>query len=144
MNELEDRIKQGRKAIALAKERGMDTSLWEKELARLEALAQAEEVARRIEELLASRGWCLWRSEVLGGEVIGVIDDDLASREIPQGHVIYTYSELCYLFGLDAPPMELSTLRLIHEAKRLVSAVVVRVENAGAADASATEVESNH
>lgn len=124
MNELEDRIKQGRKAIALAKERGMDTSLWEKELARLEALAQAEEVARRTEELLASRGWCLWKCSTLGSEVIMVIDDDLAGGDdIPQGYVTYSYSELCYLFGSGAPPMEQSTLRLIHEAKRLKGTV---------------------
>jgi hypothetical protein len=58
MDNLETRIKQGRKAIALARERGMDISLWEKELARLEALARAEEVARRTRELLNSQGWC--------------------------------------------------------------------------------------
>jgi hypothetical protein len=119
MKDLESRIKRGRRAITLAKEKGVDTSLWEKELARLQTLAQAEEVAQRTEELLASRGWCLWRCEALGGEVIVIIDDDLTSGEIPQGYVIYTYSELCRLFGPDAPPMKRGTLRLVHEAKRV-------------------------
>jgi hypothetical protein len=120
MKDLESRIKRGRRAITLAKEKGVDISLWEKELARLEALAQAEEVARCTLELLASRGRCLWRCEALGGEVIVVIDDDFPNGEdTPQGYVIYTYSELCYQFGPDAPPMEQSTLRLIHEAKRV-------------------------
>jgi hypothetical protein len=93
-------------------------------------LLQAEEVRWATEELLASRGWCLWRYEALGGEVIMVIDDDLASGDIPQGYVTYAYSELCCLFGPDAPPMERSTLRLVHEVKRLRGVVTGRESHA--------------
>jgi len=116
MNDLEGRIKQGRKAITLAKGRGMDTALWEKELVRLEALAQAEEVAQRTRELLDSQGWCLWKCHAFDDEVIVVAIDEFL-KGIPQGRVIYTDAELRELFGTDKSVTS-ATLRLVHEAKK--------------------------
>ena len=106
--------------------RGADLPSGERDHDTLTRYAKAEVVVRRIMGLLASRGWCLWRCEALGGEVIAVIDDDLPSGEIPQGYVTYIYSEVCRLFAPDAPPMEPGTLRLIHEAKRLGGVITGR------------------
>ena len=87
------------------------------------ALARAEEVAQRTEELLASRGWCLWQCTALGGEVIVVaIDGDVPG--IPQGKVVYTEGELKKLFGGEKP-VNGATLRLIHEAKKRAGAEVI-------------------
>jgi len=112
------------------------------------ALAHAQEVARRTEEMLESRGWCLWRCSALGGEVIVVaIDGDVPG--IPQGKVIYTEAELKELFG-GGKPVSPATLRLIHEAKKRTAALVVppgplskevagQIPN-GAGDAGATKI----
>jgi len=121
MNELEGRIKQGRKAITLAKWRSMDTSLWEKELARLEALAQAEETARRTRELLPTRGWCLWKCAVLGGDIMVVVLDDNVEG-VPGGYPVYTEAEL---EELCQDGVSEATLRLVHEAKKLTGAKVI-------------------
>ena len=129
MNNLEDRIKQGRKAVTLARERGMDTSLWEKELARMEALAQAQQVAQRTQELLATRGWCLWQCETLDGDTILVVDDSAEPEELLAEYSVYTLSEIDILFGRDKSPSR-NTLRLIQEAKKLARAKVTsRVTN---------------
>jgi len=40
MDDIGSRIERGKKAIELAREQGMDTASWEKELAGLEALAR--------------------------------------------------------------------------------------------------------
>ena len=55
INSLDIRITRGRKAISLAQKKGMDTSLWEEKLAKLEALAlaQAQEVAQHTSGLPA-------------------------------------------------------------------------------------------
>jgi hypothetical protein len=123
MNDLEARIKKGRKAITLARERGMDTALWQKELARLEALAQAEEVARRTDELIHSRGWCLWKCESFNGNTIVIVDDFAELEDLPTGYPVYIISEINTLFGDDKAPSH-ETLRLIHEAKKLGGAKV--------------------
>jgi hypothetical protein len=127
MNDLESRIKRGRRAIALAKERGVDTSVWEKELTRLEALPQAEEVARHTEELLESCGWCLWRCEAMKGEIIAVAKDE-GVKSIPPGVPVYTEAEMESLFS--GEPVRRSTLRLVDEAKRLAGARVISRERA--------------
>ncbi len=119
---VETRISQGKKAIALAREKGMDTSLWEKELVRLEALAQAEEVARRTKELLDTRGWCKWQCEALGNEAIMVANDFAEPEDLPQGYPIYTETELGYLYRHDTSE---ATLRLVHEAKRIAGAKII-------------------
>ena len=79
-----------------------------------------EEVARRTSELLGERGWCLWQCDVLGGDVIAVVDE--AARGVPEGLAVYTVPELYLLLKLDE-----TTIRLIHEAKKLGGAVVVGV-----------------
>jgi len=122
-NSLESRISRGKEAIRLAKERGMDISLWEDKLAKMEAtaLAQAQEVARRTRELLATRGWCLWQCSMLGGDIIAVVQDELVEG-IPEGYQVYTEAELEELFWADVSE---ATLCLVHEAKKLAGAKVI-------------------
>lgn len=120
-NNLEVRITRGKRAITLAKQRGMDISVWEKELARLEALAQAQEVAKRTSEFLATRGWCLWKCEALDGDTILIADN--FAEDLPDGYPIYAISELEILFGGDNP-VSRNTLKLLHEAKKLAEAKV--------------------
>ena len=55
MRELAERVRRGRQAIALAKQRGLDTSQWEQHLAGLLAEAEREPV---LEEGLEP--WMLW------------------------------------------------------------------------------------
>jgi len=124
MNDLETRIEQGKKAIALDKERGMDTSLWDKELARLETTTQAQGVAGRTRGLLAIRGWCLWKCSILNGDIIVIVRNELVSG-YPEGYPVYTEAELERLCRDDVSE---ATLRLVHEAKKLAGATVVGVE----------------
>ena len=120
MDNLEERIIRGQKAITLAKEKGIDTALWERELARLEALAQAQEVARRTGEFLDSQGWCLWKCSTLGNEIIAIVRDKLVEG-VPEGYPVYTEAELEELCWDDVSD---GTLRLVHEAKKLAGAKV--------------------
>ena len=82
-----------------------------------------EEVGARTSELLGERGWCLWQCWLLDGDVIVVVDETIA-RDVPSGYPVYLLTELYQLEKADEP-----TIRLIHEAKKLGGAVVVRVEN---------------
>ena len=82
-----------------------------------------EEVAARTSELLGERGWCLWQCQLLNGDVIVVVDDTIA-RDVPSGYAVYLLTELYQLEKADD-----STIRLVHEAKKLGGAVVIRVEN---------------
>jgi hypothetical protein len=117
------RIERGRRAIALARAKGLETSPWEKELARLEEeLRQAQEAAARTRELLETRGWCLWRCRALDDEVIVVLRDELVGG-FPAGYPMYLEQELECLLEVDD-----STLKLIHEAKKAAGATVTGVE----------------
>ena len=119
---LDERIARGEKAIALAKDRGLDTSYWQAELQKFKSLL-AWQVAQRTEGLLAGRGWCVWRCSALGNDMI-VVAADCGVPGIPQGKAIYTNAELQCLFG-DAKPIDLATLKLVHEAKKLGAARVI-------------------
>ena len=79
----------------------------------------AEVVAERTEELLMTRGWCLWRCSVLSGEVIAVTRDALV-EEVPVGYPVYTKLELELLLEADD-----AAVRLVHEAKKLAGARVI-------------------
>jgi hypothetical protein len=117
------RIERGRRAIALARAKGLETSPWEKELARLEEeLRQAQEAAARTRELLETRGWCLWRCRALDDEVIVVLRDELVD-DFPASYPTYLEQELECLLEVDD-----STLKLIHEAKKAAGATVVDIE----------------
>jgi hypothetical protein len=120
MDDIRSRIERGKKAIELAREKGMDTSSWEKELASLEALAQAEDVARRTSEILDKQGWCLWKCSAFDDDIILVRRDE-ADSGYPRGYPIYMEDELEKLCpgGIDD-----KTLRLIHEGKKLTGARV--------------------
>jgi hypothetical protein len=107
------------RAITAGRNKRRDTSAWEE---RLERLIEACEVATRTRELLQTRGWCLWRCRNLGDEVIVVVKDE-SSRGYPDGYSVYTELELSYLAEAND-----STLRLVHEAKKLGGAVVTGVE----------------
>jgi hypothetical protein len=116
------RIERGKRAIALARAKGLATASWEKELARLEEeLRQAQEAATRTRELLETRGWCLWRCRALDDEVIVVLRDELVDG-FPAGYPTYLEQELeCLLEVGD------SALKLIREAKKLAGATVTGV-----------------
>lgn len=87
------------------------------------AQAQAEETARHTRELLDSQGWCLWKCNALGGDVIAVVIDE--SVEGVEGYPVYTEAELEELCQDDVSE---ATLRLVHEAKRLAGAKVTNSE----------------
>jgi len=79
----------------------------------------AEVVAERTEELLMTRGWCLWRCSVLGGDVIAVTRDELVEG-VPMGYPVYTKQELELLLEAND-----AAVRLVHEAKKLAGARVI-------------------
>jgi hypothetical protein len=116
---LNERIERGKKAIALAKKKGLDTFRWEKEIVKLE-LARAQEVARRTCELLDNRGWCLWRCKNLNDDIVVVCRDE-DSRGYPNGYPVYIEYELD-IVGRD--DLNHDSLRLVHEAKKLTGARV--------------------
>lgn len=90
---------------------------------------QAEEVAHCTEELLASRGWCLWRCDALGDGVIAVARDKGVDG-IPERMLVYTEAELRKLFS--DKPVTQATLRLIHEAKKQGAGITVPASWRGA------------
>ncbi len=121
---LEERIARGKRAVSLARQKGVDTAPWEKDLEPLEGqLTHAQHVADRTKRLLHRRGWCLWWCQAFGGEHI-IIARDEKVLSIPQGYPVYTQAELERLFSHD---VKLSTLRLIHEAKRIMGAWVITI-----------------
>jgi len=81
----------------------------------------ATEVAQRTRELLVTRGWCLWKCSVLGGEVIAVARDENVEG-VPEGYTVYTEAELEELCQNGVSE---ATLRLVHEAKKQARARVV-------------------
>ncbi len=91
------------------------------------ALAQGEEVARRTRELLATRGWCLWKCSTLSGEVIAVVRGE-SVKGIPEGYPVYTEAELEQLCQDDVSD---AALRLVYEAKKLTGAKVMTEKNEG-------------
>ena len=88
-----------------------------------------EEVGVRTSELLGEKGWCLWQCEVLDGDVIVVVDEAHSpgvhetARNLPEGHAVYRLRELRHLLKVDD-----STIRLVHEVKKLGGAVILEVK----------------
>jgi len=121
VDDIRSRIERGRKAIKVAREKGMDTSSWDRDLASLEALAGAENTARLTGELLGKQGWCLWKCSTLDDDIIVVCRDE-DSGGYPKGYPVYIEYELGVL-GRD--DVNHDSLRLIHEAKKLVGARLV-------------------
>jgi hypothetical protein len=80
----------------------------------------AEETARRTRDLLNSRGWCLWRCAALDNDVIAVVRDELVEG-VPHGYPVYTEDELTEICGDGTSE---TTIKLIHEAKKLTGAMV--------------------
>lgn len=83
----------------------------------------AEAVAERTRELLATRGWCLWKCSILGDEIIAVVLDENLEG-VPAGYPVYTEAEL---EELCRDGVSEATLRLVHEAKKLAGATVISV-----------------
>ena len=81
----------------------------------------AEAVAERTRELLATRGWCLWKCNTLASEIIAVVLDENVEGA-PEGYPTYTVVELEELLQ---DGVSEATLRLVHEAKKLVGAEVI-------------------
>jgi len=76
----------------------------------------AARTASDTESILSARGWCLWRCESLGNDVIAIVRDD-SIPDVYGMYVTYTQEELQCLFN-ERRPVDRATLRLIHEAKR--------------------------
>ena len=85
----------------------------------------APEVARVTNWHLATRGWCLWKCSAVGGDVLVVVDPH-RGRSVPAGYCVYTVTEIYALAQLDP-----TTIRLVHEAKRVAGAVISSVEVSG-------------
>jgi hypothetical protein len=87
------------------------------------SIEQAEQIADRTLELLASQGYCLWRCRAQGGQVIMVVDQALpqgAPAGYPTGIPAYTLAEITLISH-----KPLSTLRLIDHIKSKSGAVVI-------------------
>lgn len=97
-------------------------------------LPEPEEVARHTKEFITTRGWCLWRCRTLGGDIIAVVRDENVDG-VPEGYPIYTIAELGAMSGVSCTRHPEkggiceSTLRLIHEVKKIAGAAVVSVED---------------
>jgi len=83
----------------------------------------AEVIAERTRELLATRGWCLWKCSTLAGDIIAVVLDEKVEG-VPEGYSVYTEAELEELCKDDVSE---ATLQLVHEAKKLAGAKVVAI-----------------
>jgi len=107
----------------------MRKALWEQPapvpLQKEDEPQPAEVIAERTRELLATRGWCLWKCSALAGDIIAVVLDEKVEG-VPEGYSVYTEAELEELCKDDVSE---ATLRLVHEAKKLVGAKVVSVES---------------
>jgi len=122
LEKLNQRIRNGEKAIAFAKQYGRSTEEWEKMLVGLR-WAYSQEVAQRTRELLDTRGWCIWQCHSLNEEKVVIIrHEDITGY--PAGYAVYTELELFRFSELE----NASNLRLIHEAKKLAGATVMSVE----------------
>ena len=89
----------------------------------------AEVVAIRTRKLLDSRGWCLWKCSLFGGEVIVLIKDG-AMKGYPKGHPVYIEAELEKLMQGN---IRYSSLHLVHEAKKIGGAIIMDIaDNNGA------------
>lgn len=92
----------------------------------------ATKVAQRTAELLRTQGWCLWRCDSLGGDIITLTRDNFSPSEEQEREIMrvlaalantqenkdlagvpYTVSELQQLLEGDE-----ATIRLVHEAKK--------------------------
>jgi hypothetical protein len=85
------------------------------------SLLSAALVAHHTRELLSTRGWCLWKCKSLGGDIVVVVGAE-GAEGMPDGYPVYAEAELAELFRRN---ISQATLRLVHEAKKQVGAVVV-------------------
>jgi hypothetical protein len=76
--------------------------------------SEATRTAERTREALKSKGWCVWTCFHLDGDKIIVAADEY---QLPMDakYPVYTESELKELFDKD-----ISTIKLVHHAKKLV------------------------
>lgn len=75
----------------------------------------AERCALRTQELLDTRGWCLWRCEALEGHVIAVVRDGTVT--LPPGilssvRAVYTDDELWWIDKYNTGPARIRMRRL--------------------------------
>ena len=109
----------------------MRKALWEQPapvpLQKEDKPQSAEVIAERTRELLATRGWCLWKCSTLGGEVIALVGDENVTG-VPSGYPVYTELEL---EELCQDGVSEATLRLVHEAKKMAGAKVTSIFSKG-------------
>ena len=144
-NGIEHRIKRGSKAIELAKLRGMDTALWEQQLAALQStLAAACALAAGTGEQLRTRGWCVWQCAALDDDLMLIVRDDTVSGT-PAGIPRYTVAELEMLHRHG---MSSFTMRMVHAVKKRAPArVMACIKNgviANESNSHKSKIKENH
>ena len=111
-------------ALPYSKEAATSSQLWD-ENQLLTITPQETVLLTRLS--LADQGWCLWKCSVLNDDVIVLVRSEKITG-FPQGYPVYTLDEIEKLFDHD---IKISTLRLIHQAKKLTNAVLKGVAEAG-------------
>ena len=80
--------------------------------------APAEDIAAESSKQLEDQGWCTWRCEGLGGDVIVVIISELITN-YPRDYPVYTLQEL-----RDILPLDDLMLQAAHRAKKELGAQI--------------------
>jgi hypothetical protein len=75
-------------------------------------LVEAQDVARKTQELFDRQGWALWKCDLLNDEIIVVLRDE-SVKNYPQGYPVYLSSELDTIINLSD-----KTIRMIHSTKK--------------------------
>lgn len=83
------------------------------------ACFQPEVVAKVTYKLFSTRGWCLWKCDILNGDVIVVVRDELVEG-VPAGYPVYYEQELSELLDADD-----AMIRMVHEAKKKAEVNIV-------------------
>lgn len=73
----------------------------------------AQEVGQRTKEILATKGWCLWKASLLDNDTIVVIRDESVT-DYPKGYPIYTDDEM-----REVAHMNLLIIERVHYLKKI-------------------------
>ena len=123
---LREHIIRGKRAIALAKVKGLDTSEWENKLqellARLSLKATDGDLCE-IERRMKSSGYVLLWSDAVKDLVV-FYDDKKHLRNIPSDFVPYSSDELWHLFGDEEYSPSRGDLLRIHQAKKTSATII--------------------
>jgi hypothetical protein len=112
----------------------MSAALWQQPAPVEEKKIPEGDLVSQTEQILIDQGYCYWRCELFGGDVIKIVLDDKACGSIK--YPVWTLEEL--LMANDLPA---STLKLVQRAKILrTGARIVSVEDVLESDGSEWEI----